>query len=204
MDRRRSGVLVQDIGNVATDEDSNITRCSATRNSVTGRKAMSTVSRLITLATTFLCVALFAVPAAAAVSVPIKLKYAGTFEVTPGNPSSCEGVPITDTLTGTGSQLGRLTATYPHCVNFAAGTFSGTATFGAANGDQLFVLLGGSADDPTCTTSCGVTFTGTIAGGTGRFDGAEGALTGTGTVDLNASTVKAALTGMIKKDSRPF
>jgi hypothetical protein len=165
---------------------------------------MSTVSRLITLAATFLCVALFAVPAAAAVSMPITFKYAGTFKVTKGNPSPCEGVPITDTLTGTGSHLGLLTATYPHCVNFAAGTFSGTATFEAANGDQLFVLLGGSADDPTCTTICDVTFTGTITGGTGRFQGADGALTGTGTVDLNASTVKAALTGTINKDPKPF
>ena len=164
---------------------------------------MSTVSRLITLAATFLCVALFAVPAAAAVSVPIKVKYAGTFELTPGDPSPCEGVPITDTLTGTGSHLGRLTATYPHCVNFAAGTFSGTATFTAANGDQLFVVLGGSADDPTCMTICGVDFTGTIIGGTGRFEGAEGTLTGTGTVDLNASTITAQLTGTINKNPMP-
>jgi hypothetical protein len=174
--------------------------CGPTENSVLGRKAMSTVSRLITLAATFLCVALFAAPAAA-VSGPITFKYAGTFEVTQGNPSPCEGVPITDTLTGTGSHLGRLTATYPHCVNFAAGTFSGTATFEAANGEQLFVLLGGSADDLTCTTICQVTFTGTITGGTGRFEGAGGMLSGTGTVDLNASTITAALRGTINKDS---
>jgi hypothetical protein len=159
---------------------------------------------LFTLAATFLCVALFAAPAAAAVTVPIKVKYAGTFEVTPWEPSPCEGVPITDTLTGTGSHLGRLTATYPHCVNFAANTFSGTATFKAANGDQLFVVLGGEADDPACMTTCGVDFTGTIIGGTGRFDGAEGTLTGPGTVDLTASTITAALTGTINKDQMPF
>ena len=105
--------------------------------------------------------------------------YGATFGVTPGYPSPCEGFPITDTATGTGSHLGRFTATYPHCVNFAANTFSGTATFNASNGDQLVVLLGGSADDPTCTTTCGVSFTGTIIGGTGRFEGAEGTLTGT-------------------------
>jgi hypothetical protein len=166
---------------------------------------MSTVSRLITLAATFLCAALFAVPAAAEVIVPITFKYAGTFEVTPGDPSPCAGVPITDTLTGTGSHLGRLTATYPHCVNFAANTFSGTATFTAANGDQLFVFLGGSADDPTCTTTCGVTFTtGNITGGNGRFEGAAGTLAGTGTVDLTASTITAALTGTINKHPMPL
>ena len=165
---------------------------------------MSTVSRWITLAATFLCVALFAAPAAAAVTVPITVKYAGTFEVTPGDPSPCEGVPITDTLTGTGSHLGRLTATYPHCVNFAANTFSGSATFTAANGDQLLVLLGGSADDPTCTTTCGVSFMGAITAGTGRFDGAQGTVTGPGTVDLTASTITAQLTGTINKNPMPF
>jgi hypothetical protein len=167
---------------------------------------MSTVSRLITLAATLLCVALFAVPARAAVTVPITFNYAGTFEVTPGDPSPCEGIPLTDTLTGTGSHLGLFTATYPHCVNFAANTFSGTATFKASNGDLLFVLLEGSADDPTCTTTgiCDVSFTGTIVGGTGRFEGAEGTLTGTGTVDLNASTVTAALMGTMNKYPMPF
>jgi hypothetical protein len=169
---------------------------------------MSIVSRLITLAATFLCVALFAAPAAAAVGVPITLKYAGTFRVTPGDPSPCEGVPITDTLTGTGSHLGLLTATYPHCVNFNANMFSGTATFTAASGDQLFVDLEGSAEDPTCTTNCAVTFTGTITGGTGRFEGAEGTLTGTGTVNIDlptlTGTVEAALTGTINKGPKSF
>ena len=89
-------------------------------------------------------------------------------------------------------------------MNFAANTFSGTATFTAANGGLLFVRLGGSADDPTCTTICDVSFTGTILGGTGRFEGAEGTLTGTGTVDLNASTITAAFKGTINKDPTPF
>jgi hypothetical protein len=62
-------------------------------------------------------------------TVPTTFKYAGTFEVTPGDPSPCEGVPLTDTLTGSGSHLGRFTATYPHCMNLASDTFSGTATF---------------------------------------------------------------------------
>jgi hypothetical protein len=141
--------------------------------------------------------------APAAVTVPITLNYAATFEVTLGDPSPCEGVPITDTATGTGSHLGRFTATYPHCVNFAANTFSGTATFTAANGDLLLVLLGGSADDPACTTVCEVSFTGTIVGGTGRFEGAEGTLTGTGTVNLIASTITAAFQGTIKQEAKP-
>jgi hypothetical protein len=65
---------------------------------------------------------------------------------------------------------------------------------------------GGSADNPACTATgiCAVSFTGTINGGTGRFEGAAGTLTGTGTVDLIASTVTAALTGTINKDPQPF
>jgi hypothetical protein len=141
--------------------------------------------------------------ASAALTVPITLNYDATFEVTPGVPSPCDGVPITDTATGTGSHLGRFTATYPHCVNFAANTFSGTARFKASNGDLLLVLLGGSADDPTCTTTCGVSFTGTIVGGTGRFEGADRTLIGTGTVDLIASTITAAFKGTINKESKP-
>ena len=142
--------------------------------------------------------------APAAVTAPITLNYAATFKVTPGDPSPCAGVPITDTATGTGSHLGRFTATYPHCVNFAANTFSGTATFNASNGHLLLVFLGGSADDPTCTTTCAVSFTGTIIGGTGRFERAAGTLTGTGTVDLIASTITAAFKGTINKEPKPF
>jgi hypothetical protein len=140
--------------------------------------------------------------------VPITINYAGTFTLTPGDPSPCEGVPITDTLTGTSSHLGLVAATYPHYVNFDAGTFSGTATFEAANGDELFVLLESSAEDPNCRTTCDVTFMGTITGGTGRFEGAEGTLTGTGKVDLYAptltGTVTAELQATINKDLKPF
>jgi hypothetical protein len=165
---------------------------------------MSTVSRLITLAATFVCVALFAVPAAAAVSVPITFKYTGTFVPVVPSPCKVGEVLVTDTLTGTASHLGLFTATYPHCVNFTANEFSGTATFAAANGDRLFVDLEGSAEDPTCTADCAVSFTGTITGGTGRFENAKGTLTGTGTVDIDpgtlTGTITAELQGTINKD----
>jgi len=41
-------------------------------------------------------------------------------------------------------------------------------------------------------------------GGTGRFEGAGGTLTGTGTVDLGASTITAAFEGTITKEPTPF
>jgi ketosteroid isomerase-like protein len=43
-----------------------------------------------------------------------------------------------------------------------------------------------------------------VIGGTGRFQGAEGTLTGTGTVDLVGSTVTAAFKGTINKEPKPF
>jgi hypothetical protein len=45
---------------------------------------------------------------------------------------------------------------------------------------------------------------GTIIGGTGRFEDAEGTLTGTGTVDLIASTITAAFKGTINKKPKAF
>jgi hypothetical protein len=84
-----------------------------------------------------------------------------------------------------------------HCVDFVAGTFSGTATFTAANGDQLLVLLEGKAGEyPACTPICAVTFTGTItSGGTGRFVDADGTLSGPGTVDLGGAVATFAGAG---------
>ena len=49
------------------------------------------------------------------------------------------------------------------------GKFSATATFTAANGDQLFLIAEGAFTSPTSVVG-----TATITGGTGRFEGATG------------------------------
>ena len=170
---------------------------------------MSTISRLITVGAATLCLVLFATPGAYAASVPITLGYAGVFTFSQEDPSSCVApgeVPVTDTLTGTGSHLGLFTASYPHCVNFGANSFKGTATFTAPNQDLLKVKLKGSAADPACAVTgiCDVGFTGIIDGGTGRFQNAVGTLTGTGTVNLINFTVTAELHGSINKNPEPF
>jgi hypothetical protein len=107
----------------------------------------------------------------------------------------------TDSLAGVGTHLGHFTGTYPHQVNFATLTFSGIPTFTAANGDELTMQLGGTASpSPTSATTFGINLQGTITGGTGRFAGAAGSVTGTGTVDLVNSQVRAGLQGLINKE----
>lgn len=168
---------------------------------------MSTISRLITVGAATLCLCFSLPPGPYAVSVPITLGYAGVFTFSE-HPNSCEAGEelVTDTLTGNGSHLGRFTASYPHCVDFGANGFKGIATFTAPNQDLLKVKLEGSAADPAClaTGICDVGFTGTVTGGSGRFQNAAGTLTGTGEVNLLVSSVKAELHGSINKHPEPF
>ncbi len=75
---------------------------------------------------------------------------------------------------GTGTHLGRFTATYQVTVTIASGSATGSFTFIAANGDRLFATFTGQA---TPTAEPGVVTireTATITGGTGRFAGATG------------------------------
>lgn len=136
-------------------------------------------------------------------TVPIRLHYAGSFTA----PTVVSFDPLivhtTDQLAGVGSHLGSFTAEYPHLVNFTAGTFAGTATFTAANGDLLIIELGGTGS-ATSETTFAIELVGTIVGGTGRFEDAVGSVTGTGTVDLAALRVNATLDGTINKDDLPF
>jgi len=123
------------------------------------------------------------------------MSYSGTF--TSLKPAPAPPVfTTTDTLRGAGTQLGQFTGIYPHTLDLATGTFSGTATFTAANGDKLFIVLGGTGS----LTTFDITLQGTIDGGTGRFEGAAGSVTGSGHVTLNSDnsgTVSATLLGQI-------
>lgn len=152
----------------------------------------------------FAFVAVFAapVPAHADDFVPLKIKYVASFwppELVSVDPLV---VSVVDQIGGNGTHLGSFTGSYPHLVNFTAGTFTGTATLTAANGDTLLIELGGTGT-PTGPTTFAVTFQGTITGGTRRFADAQGSVTGTGTVDLAALKVKARLEGMINKADLP-
>lgn len=86
------------------------------------------------------------------------------------------GPVVTTTAFGTATHMGRVTAVWTQCAIGSTGGWTGqTATIEAANGDELW-LYGG--DNPSGATSFSVT----IVGGTGRFDGAMGTLQATGIV----------------------
>jgi hypothetical protein len=134
----------------------------------------------------------------AATFVPFKIRYEATFE--PPKVVSLQPyvVSVVDQISGDGTHLGQFTGSYPHFANFTDLTFRGTAVLTADNGDLLSIELGGTGA-PTGPTTFAVNFQGVIAGGTGRFAGATGSVSGPGVVDLSALKVNAVLEGLISK-----
>jgi hypothetical protein len=76
---------------------------------------------------------------------------------------------------GTATHLGRYTAAFEATVNLLDGTATGSYTFTAANGDQLFSTFVGLGV-PAGGSLASITETLTITGGTGRFASATGTL----------------------------
>lgn len=108
---------------------------------------------------------------------------------------------ITGTAAGTASHLGRFTATSVDRVNTTNNTAVGTFNFTAANGDRLLTTTIGVENEFVPPNVSKVTLNATIVGGTGRFDGATGALTIhlTETIDLvaNSATGSGTFAGTI-------
>lgn len=109
-------------------------------------------------------------PVAASQQVPFRGEMSGTATVTPIQP------PIVSVLletSGQASQLGRFTLVAPHTVNQATRIATGTYTFTAADGSTLTATLAGTAT-LVAPGQLAIAETGTITGGTGRFEGATG------------------------------
>jgi hypothetical protein len=95
---------------------------------------------------------------------------------------------------GTATQLGRYTAEFNATVNVLDGTSTGSFTFTAANGDQLFsTFVGLGVGEPIAT----ITETLTITGGTGRLAGASGTLIVRRTLDLTTGVSSGSIDGSI-------
>jgi hypothetical protein len=134
-----------------------------------------------------------AAPASAAQSVPFSGTLTGDVTVTPLTP------PIASVVIdgwGVATQLGHFTVSIPHLVNQATRIATGTYTFTAANGDTL------TADFSGLATVIGpgvlsVAETGTITGGTGRFDGASGSFTTERTFIIATGVTTGSFAGSI-------
>ncbi len=103
--------------------------------------------------------------------VPYKGKEAGTItSVSFQFPFSVKS----QTAEGEATQLGHYTLAEDFVVDVRFGTATGVATLTADNGDMLFLTVQGHVipTDPTKTVA-----TLTVAGGTGRFEGATGSFT---------------------------
>lgn len=96
------------------------------------------------------------------------MKGSGAGQITEINPGS-GGVVITAVGEGTATKLGKFTRSETILLDPATGTVTGTITFVAADGDELYCTFEGAYTSPT-TLSGTYTFT----GGTGRFESASG------------------------------
>ncbi len=88
---------------------------------------------------------------------------------------SCEdGVVFAVEGSGTCTHLGRFDASFTFCFNLATGAVTdGQGVFVAANGDEIYPLFSGQSLGPGQ-----VILWYTINGGTGRFEHAQGEMTG--------------------------
>jgi hypothetical protein len=98
--------------------------------------------------------------------------------------------------TGNATHLGRFTLSADFTVIMATGNATGTATWTAANGDQIRASVVGHGDIvvfPTVT----IAETHTITGGTGRFADASGTITIERSADIVTGVSSGSLAGTI-------
>jgi len=98
----------------------------------------------------------------------VPLKGSGAAQVTSVTPGPT-GVMITADGSGEATHLGRFSRTEQILLNPATGALSGTVTFFAADGSELYCDFTGGFTGPA--TAAG---TYTITGGTGRFQDSSG------------------------------
>jgi len=131
--------------------------------------------------------------------LPFRGSFAGTSAATADCPPACPPTTLTITATSTGeaTHLGRFTLTAVELVSLATKSGTGTYTFTAANGDQLFTTTVGGEDGFTEPNISRVTQAATVNGGTGRFAGATGTFTIRMTQTIDFATNTAALSGTL-------
>ena len=102
---------------------------------------------------------------------------------------------------GIATHLGRMTGTGSNCTEFTLATESvaiwdGIATHTAADGSSVSVSYEGVQGAPAGGVAMAST-TSTVVSGTGRFEGAQGSWTASGTIDFTTGNVSDRFSGSI-------
>ena len=128
-----------------------------------------------------LTVWVIALPAAAGDSVPFR----AVFQTVPVPTGSCGAGCIAFEIGGTGeaTHMGRTEIAGPSRVIVPFGQQTGTSTLTAANGDTIAIAFAGTVNFEGPNPTDPVSFQGAwdVIAGTGRFDGARGSGTYSGT-----------------------
>lgn len=125
-----------------------------------------------------------------------ELPFKGTLEATQTSRFQPGGTILINLVgTGNATHLGRFTLTHQATVVFATGTSSGTGTWTAANGDQLFTTITGQSVNTAGILA--IVETHTITGGTGRFVGASGTIILHRSLNPATGISSASITGTI-------
>ncbi len=155
------------------------------------------------LATYCVIAALVLVPVAGWTGDQVPFKANLVLQATIAQVNTCSSGTVLLQISGGGyaTHLGATTDQQSHCQNFATGTFSnGQYTFTAANGDTIFGTYSGQLVPAGNAFVIDGQFT--ITGGTGRFVGAtgDGSASGTQSVAGEANLVLLGAISSVRSD----
>jgi hypothetical protein len=105
--------------------------------------------------------------------------------------------------TGRATQLGAYTYTATECFDAASGTFAGSATLTAANGDRIAGTYEGQVSATADPNIIAYQEELELSGGTGRFAGATGILRVDGVANLSTLDYSQTLTGTVSRPGSP-
>jgi hypothetical protein len=135
--------------------------------------------------------------AKAAARKMVPFKGSMTMQASDAKVPGCGGQGATLTKAGHATHLGRFTAFSTQCAD--ATGITGQTTFTAANGDQLRVTYSVTVDPSSSFPDLRTGLVLTVTGGTGRFEGATGRITGVGAFNALTGVGSASLVGVISK-----
>jgi hypothetical protein len=146
-------------------------------------------------------IAILVLPVAADATRPVQLRFDGA-GVDVAQRCGPNALTLGFEIGGVGTHFGRFTGTGTNCTLFTLGTEAVPITDGivvleAADGSTITTSYEGGQGAPAAGVA---TFghTHTIVAGTGRFQGASGELTVTGTINLANFTVSGTASGWLR------